>query len=141
MQQNIRVKLTTNLTQYHPSLLPGLEGLTIGQYGKWSRHNDRFIGVKFPATTLDVLWESLEIIDKEYLAEKEKRDSKTRELLKNAKDVVITIGPKGGFKSLSYKYLDESGIPIHASSCNRKSAAELTEFFKKCGIEVKEDHE
>lgn len=59
----VKVKLSADLTRYHPSLKPGVIGEIIGQYGKWScGFEDRFIGVRFPEHTLDVLWTSFEII-------------------------------------------------------------------------------
>jgi hypothetical protein len=70
VERHIKVKLLTDLSKYAPGLVPGVEGHTIGQYGLWSRGSDRFIGVCFPGIAkLDVLWESIEVIDKEYLEE------------------------------------------------------------------------
>ena len=66
----------------------------------------------FPkSATFDILWEGLQVIDEEYLAEAEERDKKKWELLKNAKNAVRTVEPRGGFKSVSYKYLEENEIP------------------------------
>jgi hypothetical protein len=61
-QAGTNVRLTVDLTRYHPSLKVGVEGVTIGAYGKWSRMYDRFTGVRFPQTTLDVAWSSLEVV-------------------------------------------------------------------------------
>jgi hypothetical protein len=107
MIDGIKVRLTTDLTKYHRDLLPGVEGHTVGQSGMWSRGSDRFIGVHFPNVgTFDVLWDSLEIIDAEYLARAAAKKQKKMEALKSAKRVVRTIGPAGGFKYLSYEYVD-----------------------------------
>lgn len=59
----MRVRLEVDLTRYHPSLVRGLEGETIGMFGEWSRGSDRFVGVRFPEKTLDVLWESLRAVE------------------------------------------------------------------------------
>jgi hypothetical protein len=65
---------------------------------------DRFVLVKFPGlTTLDVLWQSLEITDKERLAEIEEYEKKKEESLKKATEVLLLVGPRGGYKSLSYR--------------------------------------
>ena len=71
----VRVRLTEDLTRYHPKLIVGAEGITIGQYGMWSRQFDRFVGVNFDGIgPFDILWKGLEIIDKEYL--KQEKDMK-----------------------------------------------------------------
>ena len=85
----IKIRLKVDLTKYHPELKIGAEGYTIGTYGIWSRGSNRFIGVCFPnIATLDVLWDSLEIIDSDYLKqlEKNKKEKEARtksELVKN----------------------------------------------------------
>jgi hypothetical protein len=48
MERPIKVRLTADLTRYHPKLQVGAEGYTVGAYGMWSRGSDRFIGVRFP---------------------------------------------------------------------------------------------
>lgn len=74
-EYDTKVKLKVDLIKYHPSLKVGIKGVTAGRQGIWSRNQDRFITVKFPEHTLDVLWESLEEIkvEKESLEEKKKR--------------------------------------------------------------------
>ena len=57
-----RVRLKVDLTRYHTSLKVGVEGVTAGRQGLWSRNQDRFITVRFPETTLDTLWKSLGVI-------------------------------------------------------------------------------
>lgn len=131
------MRLQTDLTKYAPGLVPGLEGYTIGQYGIWSRGSDRFIGVCFPGiTTLDVLWDSIEIIDKEYLEELELLERKQREELKSAKNVVKYVGPKGGFRYISYEYTNSEGINGHVSNSSKAGAERLLKKFEEYGIEV-----
>ena len=48
--------------------------------------NDRFIGVHFPnAGTFDILWESLEIIDQEYLKEMAEGEKERMEFMSSQK--------------------------------------------------------
>jgi len=115
----------------------GAEGVTVGQYGLWSRANDRFVGVRFPNVgTFDILWESLEIIDQEYLKEVADREKERLELLKNARNVVRFVGARGGFRYLSYEYTAEDGIACHTSTGARQEAEKLMKFFKEQGIDV-----
>lgn len=59
----MRVKLTTDLTKYHPSLTEGAIGEMIGPYGKRSREIPKaWVGVRFEHHTLDVLRKHLEIV-------------------------------------------------------------------------------
>lgn len=57
-----RVRLTTDLTRYHPHLKAGAEGQTIPgvKVSVWGA-SDRFTAVRFDCCgkTLDILWQSL----------------------------------------------------------------------------------
>lgn len=99
----IRVRLTCDLTSYHDSLTAGVEGYA---YQEPSRLGDRFADVRFPQTFLPVLWKGLEIIDKEYLEWKEQEEKEFNEKLKTATNVVKYVGPRGGFRCLSFSYVD-----------------------------------
>ncbi|MBU3131948.1 hypothetical protein J1C67_19140 [Clostridium gasigenes] len=95
---NIKVELKTDLTKYGEGLITGIKGITIGQQGTWSRSNDNFITVKFENNIiLDVLWNSLEIIDEEYLQKLSKTKTTYLKELKTATNIIKTIGPKGGY--------------------------------------------
>ena len=108
MSSRIKVKLIADLTKYHPGLTPGVEGYTVADFGLWSRGSDRFVGATFPGvTTLDVLWESLEITDEVYLAEAKRREAERLRELESAKNVVKTVGPRGGFRYISYEYTNQ----------------------------------
>ena len=104
----------------------------------WSRGSDRFITVRFPGiTTLDVLWDSLEIIDEEALKEIDRQKQLFAENLKGAEDVTLYVGPRGGFKYLSYSYTDkESGINVHTSEGFRDKAYRILDILKEYGIPV-----
>ncbi|PKE34599.1 hypothetical protein CW697_04625 [Macrococcoides caseolyticum] len=137
--REIKVRLTADLTKYLSGLVAGLEGITVGQLGRWSKNDDRFVSVNFPGKgTLDVLWESLEIIDEEYLAEAEKRKQKELEELKTAYDVVKYVGPRGGFKYLSYQYTNSDGVNVGVTQGFKKKAEKLIAIFESYGIEVVE---
>lgn len=133
-----KVKLTVDLTKYANGLFAGTEGITVGQQGMWSRGSDRFVTVCFHGiTTLDVLWDSLEIIDEEVLKEIDRQKNLFAENLKGAKDVILYVGPRGGFKYLSYSYTDkESGINVHTSEGDREQAYKILDILQKCNIPI-----
>ena len=133
--RNIKVRLKTDLSKYSPGLLPGVEGHTIGRYGLWSRGSDRFVGVCFPGiANLDVLWESLEIIDQEYLEEITLLNKNQMEELKSAKNVVKHVGPRGGFRYLSYEYTSMERINSHVTNGSKMEAERLVKTFKEYGM-------
>jgi hypothetical protein len=132
MTDSIEVRLTEDLTRYHPSLVPGVEGHTCGD----SRLGDRFVVVRFPKTTLDILWKGLEIIDEEHLKKMAEYKKAEQERMKQATDVVRRVGPRGGFWSLSYKYGQGT-----RSTGSKQQAAEWEAFFKEHGISIREERE
>ena len=118
--------------------MPGVEGYPIGRYGEWSRNFDRFVGVNFPGITiLDVLWTGLEIIDEDYLREQAEAKRAKMEALKSATNVVLTVGPRGGFRYLSYEYTDADGLRRGSSTGSGTEAEELQEFFAENSIHVR----
>jgi hypothetical protein len=136
MSSSIRVRLMADLTRYHPALRPGAEGVTVGQAGMWSQGSDRFIGVRFPeAGVHDVLWDSLEVIDEGYLRGQAEAKRKRHEALKTARNVVLHLGPNGGFRHLSYEY-DEDGVTRHESLAFRELADEVIAVLREHGISV-----
>lgn len=103
----------------------------------WSRANDNFVTVCFPnVATLDVLWKSLEIIDEEYLKRVKERNAKWLEELKTAKNVELNLGPKGGFRSLSFEYMSD-GVTIHYSNGFKNEAEKIMQVFKENNIQIK----
>jgi hypothetical protein len=63
--KNTEVVLTDDLTRYHKSLIKGSRGITVGEATQAffnSGYNDRFVKVKFPEVTIDVLWKGIELI-------------------------------------------------------------------------------
>jgi hypothetical protein len=61
------------------------------------------------------------------------------EHLRNATDVVKAYGPRGGFRSLSYSYVDDQGVSNHASTGDRSEAEDLEEYFRSVGITITEE--
>ena len=51
------------------------------------------------------------------------------EPLKSAKNVVKVVGPQGGFRYLSYEYVDQNGHAVHASTHSKSQAESLEAFF------------
>ena len=139
-EARIKVRLKTDLTKYKKGLIAGTEGVTVGRQGMWSRGSDRFITVCFPnIATLDVLWESLEIIDEDVLREQEAQQKQFDKNLKTAHDVVLRLGPRGGFRYLSYSYTDlKSGCSVHTSIGFRKEAYQIMEKMKSYNIPIRE---
>lgn len=138
MNKGIKVKLTTDLTKYAADLVAGTEGVTIGNCGTWSRGSDRFVTVDFsPIAKLDVLWDALEIIDSQVLAEIKTQQRKFEEDLKTARDVTLVLGPRGGFKYLSYEYTDqENGISVHESNGFKDKAEKIIALLEKYDIPI-----
>lgn len=137
MEEQIKVKLLVDLTRYADGLVEGSEGYTIGSKGMWSRANDNFVTVCFPnIATLDVLWKSLEIIDEEHLRKAEEWSKKWREQLKTARCVELHLGPRGGFRSLQFEYLDDNGIVIHYANGFKNEADNIVKIFKSNNIKI-----
>lgn len=85
MDTCLKVRLKTDLTHYHPALIPGSEGYTIGVYGQCSRLSARYTGVWFPGIrVLDVNCASLEIIDEKSPARRARGDDGRRNPFKMA---------------------------------------------------------
>lgn len=137
MDEKIRVRLKIDLSRYATGLLPGIEGITVGRQNMWSRGSDRFISVHFPGvTTLDVLWSSLEIVDKEYLKKIEEEREEFKRELKTATNVVKAIGPRGGFKGLSFEYVNNEGIHCSTSIGFKSKAENIIKILEEYGISV-----
>ena len=79
----------------------------------------------------------LEIIDEEVLKEMDRQKKLFVENLKSAKDVTLYVGPRGGFKYLSYRYTDkESGVNVHTSEGSRNQAYKILDILKQYNIPI-----
>ena len=59
------------------------------------------------------------------------------EPLKTAQNVVKTVGPQGGFRYLSYEYVNEQGTTAHTGTGSKTEAERLEMFFAKHNIPIK----
>lgn len=142
---NPRVKLYPDLTHIHPKLIPGSEG--VAKLGAEIQTRGLFgaaVKVDFDCgTSLDILWDGLEVIDVEYSNVLKSIEKEQWENYLTATEVVLTVGPRGGRKGLSFKTKKGTinlgygggyttlGHPLPKTS-------EILDFFEKNGVEVKE---
>ena len=118
--KNPRVRLTVDLTRYNPKLTVGQEGTVIGP-GQWG-YGPMFDLVEFDCgVTQNIVSKSLDIIDPEFLEWSAENKRKHIEGLSKATDVVLTLGPRGGFRTLSYQY---PGSSIGSGGTGSKDQAE-----------------
>ncbi len=90
---SLKVRLKSDLTHYHPNLIPGSEGYTIGVYGQCSRLSKQYIGVWFPGIRIvDVNWAALETIAEQRHARPGRENSEKRGSIKTAWQVLKWIG-------------------------------------------------
>jgi hypothetical protein len=137
MDKRIKVKLKVDLTQYLNGLVSETEGYTIGNHGIWSRANDNFTGVHFPGVgSLDVLWSSLEIIDQDYLDEMKKLHEQRMKEYRTAREIIKYVGPRGGFKNLSFVYNDSNGINVHYSNGFKQESEKIMDYFNEINLKV-----
>jgi hypothetical protein len=130
----MRVRLTANLTRYDSRLTGGQEGDTTGS---GSHLGDRFTFVLFDCgAKLDVLWESVEIIDEAFLAAAKKRRDEEVVQLAQATDAVLHLGPNGGFKSLSYVV-----GTTRTNNGFKDDAARIMAILESHGIPIREERE
>lgn len=113
----MRVKLIADLTRYDSRLTRGQEG-NAGDFGA----TDNLVWVSFDAgPRIQVLWKSLEIIDAEHLAMAKASREKEEADVARATDVVLRLGPNGGFQDLSYRV---DGPPKAYVCCGFRDKAE-----------------
>jgi hypothetical protein len=58
------------------------------------------------------------------------------ERLKSARNVVKELGPRGGFRFLSYEFVDERGTVVHSSTSSRAEAERLEAVFARYNVPV-----
>ncbi|MFZ0300507.1 MAG: hypothetical protein WAM13_19320 [Candidatus Sulfotelmatobacter sp.] len=140
VDRHIKVRLLVDLSQYDRQLVKGTEGITASSGGFWSSASDRFVAVRFPNIgTFDILWQSLKITDREFLAECKMREKAKLKALETATNVVCSRGPRGGFQCVSYEYIDAKGVLCHESIGDREAYKKLADFFRTHGIEIRDE--
>lgn len=130
------VKLNVDLTDYHPSLVVGV----IGKVVDYSRLADRFALVRFPETTLDVLWSGLDYAnpedEKRAEAEAQAHEAKEKAAIQQTCNKAVWYqGPRGGFKYLSINYTMD-GTGYHVNSGNRSWADKVAMWLRDVGIKI-----
>lgn len=48
----------------------------------------------------------------------------------------LHLGPRGGFRSLQFEYLDDNGIVIHYANGFKNEADDIVEIFKANNIKI-----
>ncbi|HKF26289.1 MAG TPA: hypothetical protein VKB24_09940 [Candidatus Acidoferrum sp.] len=134
----MRVKLTTDLTQYDSRLLNGSEGETGEPLSAWGRSSGFHVGVYFDSgAKLDIGWSSLEIIDAEYLRQQALTE---QQQVSTAANVIHYTGPRGGFKELAFDYTrhtdDGADRLTREVIGDRKHGQHLLELFRQHGVPV-----
>ncbi|MBC8587732.1 hypothetical protein H8707_05720 [Tissierellaceae bacterium BX21] len=56
--------------------------------------------------------------------------------IEKARNVIKYVGPKGGFRYISYEYISEDGITNHVSNGSKSDADKLIGVFNQYGINV-----
>ena len=64
-----------------------------------------------------------------------KRIQREKSLL-TARNVVKELGPKGGFRYLSYEYTAQEGYTVHTGASSAAEARELEAFFNQHGFPI-----
>lgn len=134
----MKVKLVHDYTKYNERLEKGIigEAIETPEEQKERKSDDNFVKVDFEGiTTVDVLWRGLEIVDDEYLAEKQRIKDEHLAKIVTAKNVVKTIGPKEGFKKLEFVYTD-NGKEVEISTEDKIIADEYLEVIEKNNIDI-----
>ena len=135
----LKVKLVHDYTKYNEKLEKGIEGLAYEtpEEQEIRKADDHFVKVQFEGITdVDVLWRGLEIIDEAYLAEKQRITDEYFAQMATAKNVVYTLGPKGGFKRLEFDFI-QNGAEVHHIVEDKDEGADYLEAFDKYNIEKK----
>jgi len=131
-----KVTLTTDLTKYHPKLKAGIQG-TISK--GISRLGDRFCLVNFPEVDrpYDVLYDGLDPVkDDKYKEVHAKHAEKERQIYDSAENIVLIVGPRGGFRYLQYSYR-KYDIGHSVSNGDKAASERILKYFRSIGKEIK----
>lgn len=137
---NVEVELSADLTSYHPSLVKGCKGTIVS----WTASVDFMARVRFrEAGIMEINWRSLKIVDEEYLRQASERRKEEEEELLTATNVVLKLGPAGGFKYLSFVVRQKNGKTLNTGIGyeGRQLAKRYLDFFREHEIDVQEIRE
>lgn len=135
----LKVKLVHIYTKYNERLEKGVEGYAYEtpEEQKMRKADDAFVRVKFEGITeVDVLWNGLEIIDEDYLNEKEACRIAYFAQVATAKNVIYTLGPKGGFRSLELDFV-ENGVEVHKFIEDKEEGEAFLNALEKYSVPTK----
>lgn len=133
----LKVKLLYDYTKYNEKLEKGIEGMAYETPEEQMERapEDRFVKVEFKdVTVVDVPWKGLEITDEVYLSEKARIKDEYLSQLKTAKNVVYTIGAKGGFKSIELDFI-ENGVEVHRIVEDKVEGEDFLTYLNKFNVQ------
>ena len=135
----LKVKLVHDYTKYNEKLEKGVEGYAFETPEEQvsRKADDRFVKVRFEGITdVDVLWRGLEIVDSEYLEKKQAEKDDYFSQMKSAINVIYTLGPKGGFKSLEFDFVNSMGNKDHLFVEDKILGQDYLDAFEKYNIQM-----
>lgn len=136
----LHVRLLVDLSSYHRALTINTTGIVVEFEGKnlWTLDSERYWQVRFPQAGIwDILPNGLEILDADFLAlleaKKREREEAFLRLVQEGKisEVEHCVGPRGGFKYLSWSHPGGG-----TSTGDKKEAERLLALFAKYKIPV-----
>ena len=134
----LKVKLVHDYTKYNEKLEKGIEGMAFETPEEQNERkpSDNFVKVHFEGITdVDVLWRGLEIVDVDYLAEKERIKEEYFSQMQSAKNVVYTEGPSGGFRGLVLDFVNK-GVEEHKVIEEKVEGLIYLEYLEKYNISI-----
>ena len=132
----LKVKLVHDYTKYNEKLEKGIEGLAYEtpEEQETRKSDDHFVKVKFEGITeVDVLWRGLEIVDEPYLNEKQRIKDEYFAQMQTAENVIYTLGPKGGFKTLELDFVN-NGEKVHKIIEDKEEGQDYLDALDKYNI-------
>jgi hypothetical protein len=94
---DFKVELSHDHTRYHPSLKPGVEGVTGPPRDVLSRISNEWVTVTFPEVTLEVRWRHLNITDPRWRSAADQRREEIDAAIQGRRATARVIrGSRGG---------------------------------------------
>lgn len=135
----LKVSLVHDYTKYNEKLEKGVIGYAYETPEEQiaRKSDDNFVKVHFEGITdVDVLWRGLEIVDEDYLGKKQAEKDAYFSLMQSAKNVSYILGPKGGFKSLEFDFINTDGAETHLFIEDKVDGQDYLDAFEKYGIQM-----
>ena len=132
-EKGVEVELCVDLTHYHPSLKPGVEGKTTPPAGYWSNLSNKFVTVQFDDVTTDIQWRQLKIVDERVdEIKKQEEDKRTKRLRENVKEAILSVGSRDGFHHLRIVYDNGELETVRKRRC----AEEVMDVLRDSGTRI-----